>query len=92
MAGEPQLNFKVVLVGESGVGKTNLLSRYINNKFFLGQNTTIGIEFSSKVISIRDRPVKVQLWDTAGQERYRALASAFYKYLRRLLVEIPWVH
>ena len=76
---EPQLNFKVVLVGESGVGKTNLLSRYINNKFFVGQNTTIDIEFSSKVISIKGTQVKVQIWDTAGQERYRALASAFYK-------------
>jgi len=69
----------VVLVGESGVGKTNLLSRYISNKFFLGQNSTIGIEFSSKVISVKDTPVKVHLWDTAGQERYRALSSAFYK-------------
>lgn len=77
---DPQLNFKIVLVGESGVGKTNLLSRYINNKFFVGQNTTIGIEFSSKIITIKETPVKVQLWDTAGQERYRALASAFYKY------------
>lgn len=76
---EPKLNFKVILVGESGVGKTNLLTRYISNKFFVGTNTTIGIEFSSKVITVKDTPVKVQLWDTAGQERYRALTSAFYK-------------
>ncbi len=64
---EPQLNFKVVLLGESGVGKSNLLSRYINDKFFLGQNNTIGIEFSSKIITIKETPVKIQLWDTAGQ-------------------------
>jgi Ras-related protein Rab-11B len=64
---EPKLNFKIVIVGESGVGKTNLLSRYVSNKFFIGQNNTIGIEFSSKIITIRDTLVKVQLWDTAGQ-------------------------
>ncbi len=55
------------MVGESGVGKTNILSRYINDKFFLAQNTTIGIEFSSKIIEIEGTQVKAQLWDTAGQ-------------------------
>lgn len=76
---DTDITFKIVVVGESGVGKTNILSRYINDKFFVGQNTTIGIEFSTRIIDIQGEKVKVQLWDTAGQERYRALASVFYK-------------
>jgi small GTP-binding protein len=76
---ETDINFKIVVVGESGVGKTNILTRYINDKFFVSQNTTIGIEFSTKQIDMDGKKVKVQLWDTAGQERYRALASVFYK-------------
>lgn len=76
---ETDINFKIVVVGESGVGKTNILTRYINDKFFVSQNTTIGIEFSTKLIDMDGKKVKVQLWDTAGQERYRALASVFYK-------------
>lgn len=76
---DPALTFKVVVIGESGVGKTNILSRYINDKFFVSQNTTIGIEFSTRIVELEGEKVRVQLWDTAGQERYRALATVFYK-------------
>ncbi|KAJ3428261.1 ras-related protein rab11 [Anaeramoeba flamelloides] len=71
--------FKVVLIGDSGVGKTNLMTRYTSNEFDLNSKTTIGVEFSSKTIKIDDKMIKLQMWDTAGQERYRAITSAYYK-------------
>lgn len=62
---------KVVLIGESGVGKTNLLSRFTRSEFSHHTCTTIGVEFST-----RTGAVKAQIWDTAGLERYRAITSA----------------
>ncbi|KAJ3434612.1 ras-related protein rab11 [Anaeramoeba flamelloides] len=71
--------FKVVLIGDSGVGKTNLMTRYTNNEFDLNSKTTIGVEFSSKTVKIDEKIIKLQIWDTAGQERYRTITSAYYK-------------
>ncbi|CDW82707.1 ras-related protein rab-11b [Stylonychia lemnae] len=71
--------FKIVLVGDSGVGKSNLLSRFINNEFYDNSSTTIGVEFQTKSMQIQGQLVKSQIWDTAGQERYRALTSAYYR-------------
>lgn len=71
--------FKIVLVGDSGVGKSNLLCRFISNEFYKNNQTTIGVEFSSKTLKIDNQLVKAQIWDTAGQERYRALTSAYYR-------------
>ncbi|NXE69255.1 RAB25 protein, partial [Calcarius ornatus] len=68
--------FKVVLIGESGVGKTNLLSRFTRNEFNHDSRTTIGVEFSTRTILVGDAAVKAQIWDTAGLERYRAITSA----------------
>ncbi len=64
---QPSIFFKIVLVGESGVGKTNILSRYINNKFFVAANTTIGVEFSTKIVQMHGKDIKIALWDTCGQ-------------------------
>lgn len=66
----------VVLIGESGVGKTNLLSRFTRNEFNHDSRTTIGVEFSTRTILVGDAVVKAQIWDTAGLERYRAITSA----------------
>lgn len=66
----------VVLIGESGVGKTNLLSRFTRNEFNHDSRTTIGVEFSTRTIVVGDAMVKAQIWDTAGLERYRAITSA----------------
>ena len=66
----------VVLIGESGVGKTNLLSRFTRNEFNHDSRTTIGVEFSTRTILVGDALVKAQIWDTAGLERYRAITSA----------------
>lgn len=71
--------FKVVLIGESGVGKSNLLSRFTKNEFNHDSRTTIGVEFSTRTIEINGLTVKAQIWDTAGLERYRAITSAYYR-------------
>ncbi|XP_041037631.1 ras-related protein Rab-25-like [Carcharodon carcharias] len=71
--------FKVVLIGESGVGKSNLLSRFTRNEFNHDSRTTIGVEFSTRTVIIEGVPVKTQIWDTAGLERYRAITSAYYR-------------
>uniref|UniRef100_A0A8C0B8J7 Ras-related protein Rab-25 n=1 Tax=Buteo japonicus TaxID=224669 RepID=A0A8C0B8J7_9AVES len=70
---------QVVLIGESGVGKTNLLSRFTRNEFNHDSRTTIGVEFSTRTIMVGDAVVKAQIWDTAGLERYRAITSAYYR-------------
>jgi Ras-related protein Rab-11A len=71
--------FKVVLIGDSGVGKSNLLSRFTRNEFNLESKTTIGVEFATKSIQVDGKTIKAQIWDTAGQERYRAITSAYYR-------------
>ncbi|THG98040.1 hypothetical protein EW026_g4076 [Hermanssonia centrifuga] len=71
--------FKVVLIGDSGVGKSNLLSRFTRNEFNLESKSTIGVEFATRSLAIDTKTVKAQIWDTAGQERYRAITSAYYR-------------
>lgn len=75
--------FKIVIIGESGVGKSNILSRYVSNKFKTDTATTIGVEFTIKTmqLTINGKPisVKLQLWDTAGQERYKSVTASFYR-------------
>ncbi|MCE0480626.1 Ras- protein RABA1f [Datura stramonium] len=71
--------FKVVLIGDSGVGKSNLLSRFTKNEFSQQSKSTIGVEFATRTIDVDDKIVKAQIWDTAGQERYRAITSAYYR-------------
>ncbi|KAF5778263.1 putative small GTP-binding protein [Helianthus annuus] len=71
--------FKVVLIGDSGVGKSNLLSRFTRNEFTLESKSTIGVEFATRSIRLHDKIIKAQIWDTAGQERYRAITSAYYR-------------
>ncbi|XP_029928664.1 ras-related protein Rab-25b [Myripristis murdjan] len=71
--------FKVVLIGESGVGKSNLLSRFTRNEFNHDSRTTIGVEFSTRTVQVHGLSIKAQIWDTAGLERYRAITSAYYR-------------
>jgi len=71
--------FKVVLIGDSGVGKSNLLSRFTRNEFNLESKSTIGVEFATRSIKVDGKTIKAQIWDTAGQERYRAITSAYYR-------------
>ncbi|XP_010999992.1 PREDICTED: ras-related protein RABA5d-like [Populus euphratica] len=71
--------FKIVIIGDSAVGKSNLLSRYARNEFNLHSKATIGVEFQTQTMEIDGKEVKAQIWDTAGQERFRAVTSAYYR-------------
>ncbi|KAH7689469.1 Small GTPase superfamily ARF/SAR type protein [Dioscorea alata] len=71
--------FKVVLIGDSAVGKSQLLARFSRDEFSLDSKATIGVEFQTRTLAIDHKTVKAQIWDTAGQERYRAVTSAYYR-------------
>ncbi|XP_078443478.1 ras-related protein RABA4d-like [Wolffia australiana] len=71
--------FKVVLIGDSAVGKSQLLARFSRNEFSLDSKATIGVEFQTRTVVIDQKTIKAQIWDTAGQERYRAVTSAYYR-------------
>ncbi|XP_073128156.1 ras-related protein RABA1d-like [Henckelia pumila] len=70
--------FKLVLIGDSGVGKSNLLSRFTRNEFSLETKSTIGV-VATRSMTVEGKVIKAQIWDTAGQERYRAITSAYYR-------------
>ncbi|KAK9110736.1 hypothetical protein Sjap_018796 [Stephania japonica] len=71
--------FKTVLIGDSAVGKSQILSRFARNEFSVDSKATIGVEFQTRTLEIEHKSVKAQIWDTAGQERYRAVTSAYYR-------------
>ena len=74
-----EYKFKIVIVGDSGVGKTNLVKRFIQNTFSSNTLATVGVEFFSNNYYINDKLCKIEMWDTAGQERYKSMTSAYYK-------------
>ena len=71
--------FKIILVGDTSVGKTNIINKYIKNEFREDFYATIGVEFRHKKFIVENRKIKAQIWDTAGQERYKAITRAYYK-------------
>ena len=81
MSGENEYDylFKVVLIGDSGVGKSNLLSRFTRTEFNLESKSTIGVEFATKSIQTEGKTIKAQIWDTAGQEKYHSMAPMYYR-------------
>lgn len=70
---------KVVLIGDSGVGKSSILLRYTDDRFSDHQPTTIGVDFKTKYETVQGKRLKVAMWDTAGQERYRTLTTTYYR-------------
>ena len=70
--------FKIVVIGDSGVGKTNLVSQFVDQDFIIDQKPTVGVEFATKTVKIGDQDIRCQIWDTAGQERFRAVTKAYY--------------
>ncbi|CAG9318796.1 unnamed protein product [Blepharisma stoltei] len=70
---------KVLIIGDSAVGKTSLLNQYVNQRFNQRYQATIGADFLTKDIEIDGRTVTLQIWDTAGQERFQSLGTAFYR-------------
>ena len=71
--------FKCVLIGDTGVGKSNLLRRFTRDEFTMDSKSTIGVEFATKQIEHEGHVIEAQVWDTAGQERYRAITAAYYR-------------
>eukprot|EP00008_Paramoeba_atlantica_P003949 CAMPEP_0201493180 /NCGR_PEP_ID=MMETSP0151_2-20130828/36261_1 /ASSEMBLY_ACC=CAM_ASM_000257 /TAXON_ID=200890 /ORGANISM="Paramoeba atlantica, Strain 621/1 / CCAP 1560/9" /LENGTH=240 /DNA_ID=CAMNT_0047880383 /DNA_START=59 /DNA_END=781 /DNA_ORIENTATION=- len=71
--------FKVVLIGDSGVGKSNLMTQFTMGEFSLDNKATIGVGFAARTVVIDGKKIKAQIWDTAGQERYQAINSAYYR-------------
>lgn len=76
---EYDMIFKVVLIGDSGVGKSNIMSRYLKDEFSIETKTTVGVEFGAKKLELNGNNIKAQIWDTAGQERYKSITNAYYK-------------
>ena len=73
------INFKLIIIGESGVGKSSLLKRAVQNRFDEGYNATIGFEFLLMHFKVNELKIKLQIWDTCGQEMYRSLVQGFYR-------------
>nr|XP_027124683.1 ras-related protein RABA5a-like [Coffea arabica] len=71
--------FKIVLVGDSAVGISNLLARFARDEFYPNSKSAIGVEFQTQKVEINGKEVKAQIWDTVGQERFRAVTSAYYR-------------
>jgi Ras-related protein Rab-11B len=76
---DTDLVVKLVMVGDSGVGKSNLVLRWTENVFYEQTMPTVGVEYALKMINLNGKRIKVQIWDTAGHERFRAITSAYYR-------------
>ena len=70
---------KLVIIGDTAVGKTNILLRYVNEEYKMSHVTTIGVDFKIKTINIDGIKIKMQIWDTAGQERFKTITETYYK-------------
>merc|ERR1712167_311499 len=79
MAARKKVLLKVIILGDSGVGKTSLMNQYVNKKFSKQYKATIGADFLTKEVLIDDKLITMQIWDTAGQERFQSLGVAFYR-------------
>ena len=74
-----ELLYKIIIIGDTGVGKSNILSRYLKDEFREDSKSTVGVELGTKFLKVKDVGTKIQIWDTAGQERYRSITSSYYK-------------
>jgi len=79
MSARKKVLLKVIILGDSGVGKTSLMNQYVKKKFSASYKATIGADFLTREVMVDDRQVTMQLWDTAGQERFQSLGVAFYR-------------
>ncbi|RUS83315.1 hypothetical protein EGW08_008937 [Elysia chlorotica] len=86
MAREYDHLFKLLIIGDSGVGKSSLLLRFADNIFSGSYITTIGVDFKIRTIDVSGERVKLQIWDTAGQERFRTITSTYYRGTHGVLV------
>lgn len=77
--GQRVFQYKLVLLGDSAVGKSSLVLRFVRGQFFEYQESTIGAAFLTQTVALNDTTVKFEIWDTAGQERYHSLAPMYYR-------------
>lgn len=78
--------FKVIMIGDSHVGKSSLLLRYAHNTFSTSFISTIGVDFKIKKLEIDGRPTNIQIWDTSGQERFRSITTSYFKGAHAMIV------
>ena len=76
---EPQINVKLLLLGDSTVGKTSILVKYINNKFEDSCVATVGVDYMDKILNYKNLIIKLQIWDTSGEEKFRSMTRNFYR-------------
>ncbi|KAK2583682.1 hypothetical protein KPH14_009610 [Odynerus spinipes] len=86
MAREYDHLFKLLMIGDSGVGKSSLLLRFADNTFNGSYITTIGVDFKIQTVEVDGERVKLQIWDTAGQERFRTITSTYYRGTHGVIV------
>ena len=83
---EPQIVFKLLLLGDSSVGKTSILLKYISNKFDESSISTMGVDYKDKIIDYNKFKIRLQIWDTSGEEKFRTITKNFYRNADGLLV------
>ena len=71
--------FKMIVIGDTGVGKSCIVLQFIENQTRISHDVTVGVEFGSKTIGVRKKSLKLQIWDTAGQENFRSITRSYYR-------------
>jgi len=90
MIKEQDFLFKIVIVGNQGVGKSSLFIRFCDDQFVDNYLPTIGVDFIFKMAEVDGKMCKLQIWDTAGQERFRTITSAYYRSIALLMKVHRW--
>jgi len=86
MDGMADAIIKIILIGDTGVGKTNIMTKFTRNEFTTDAKSTIGVEFAVRTLIINNHIIRIQIWDTAGQERYRSITHAYYRGCSGVLI------
>lgn len=81
-----QLLVKILIIGDTNVGKSSIMTRFCDNKFDMNMLTTIGIDYKTKNVILDGGSVKIQIWDTAGQERFRSITTAYYRGTNGIMI------
>ncbi|CAG9330503.1 unnamed protein product [Blepharisma stoltei] len=88
----PDALFKILIIGDSGVGKSCFLLQFTEGNFTKDHSVTIGVEFSAKIIRLGDKKIKLQIWDTAGQESFRSITRSFYRNANGVVLMYDLTH
>jgi len=83
---DPDYLFKIMLIGNSGTGKTSLLFRFCDDTYSDTYISTIGVDFKIKTLEIDNKIIKLQIWDTAGQERFKTIISSYYRGAHGIII------